>query len=119
MKENLWHEVCHLTINDLTKKYIGQMDIDKKAVPDHFVKIFYTDIESIINEYIIRAVTLRLFEIHGEYDIAEKYLQHHIQKGFKEIQSIKNYLKKNNEMNNKLIKNESYKELIYYVFEKI
>jgi len=119
IKETIRHEVCHLTINDLTKKYIEQININEKTIPDHFKNIFYTSIESIINEYIIRAITVRLFEIHNEKDIAEKHLQNHIQKGFKELKSIKIYLEKYCEMNNKLMKNEKYKELMNYILEKI
>lgn len=119
VKELLWHEISHLTINDLTKKYIDQFNIHEKTVPDNFVKIFYTTIETIINEYIIRAITIRLFEIHHEENITEYLLQCHVQKGFKEIESIKNYIAKNCEENNKLIKNEKYKELMDYVINKI
>jgi len=119
IKELLWHEISHLTINDLTEKYISRFNVNEKTIPEKFVKIFYTNIEAIINEYIIRAITTRLFEIHHEENIAEHHLQNHIQKGFAEIKSIKNYLAKNCEKNNKLLKNEKYKELINYVAEKI
>ena len=117
--ELLWHEISHLTINDLTKKYIGQFNTNEKIIPEGFVKIFYTSIEAIINEYIIRAITIRLFEIYYDENTAEQFTQHHIQKGFTEIETIKNYIVKNCEKNNKLIKDNKYKDLIEYVIEKI
>ena len=117
--ELLWHETSHLTINDLTKKYIGQFNTNEKIIPDNFVKIFYTSIEAIINEYIIRAITIRLFEIYYDENTAEQFMQYHIQKEFKEIESIKNYIVKNCEKNNKLIKDNKYKELMNYVINKI
>jgi len=117
--ELLWHEISHLTINDLTKKYINQFDINEKVIPENFVKILYTSIEAIINEYIIRAITIRLYEIYYDENTAEQFMQYHIQKGFTEIESIKNYIGKNCEKDNKLIKDEEYKELIKYVIEKI
>jgi len=119
IKELLWHEISHLTINDLTKKYINQFNTNEKIIPDDFVKIFYTNIEAIINEYIIRAITIRLFEIYYDENTAECFMQYHIQKGFKEIESIKNYIVKDCEKNNKLIKDNKYKDLIKYVIEKI
>jgi len=119
INELLWHEIGHLTINDLTKKYIGQFNTNEKIIPEGFVKIFYTSIEAIINEYIIRAITIRLFEIYYDENTAEQFTQHHIQKGFTEIETIKNYIVKNCEKNNKLIKDNKYKDLIEYVIEKI
>ena len=88
-------------------------------MPDNFVKMFYTGIEAIINEYIIRAITIRLFEIYYDENTAGQFMQYHIQKGFKEIESIKIYIVKNCEKNNKLIKDNKYKDLIKYVVEKI
>jgi hypothetical protein len=117
--ETLWHEISHLTINDLTKIYINQFDINEKIIPDNFVKIFYTNIEAIVNEYIIRTITIRLIEIYHGKNIAENHMQNHIEKGFKEIESIKNYMVKNCERNNKLIKDNNYKELMNYVINKI
>ena len=113
--ETLWHEICHLTINGITKMFINRLDKKEKVLPEKFTKIFYTDTEAIANEYIIRAITIRLFEICNKNDIADYYLKYHIQKGFNEIESVKNYLEKHCEENNKLIKDEKYKEFIKYV----
>jgi hypothetical protein len=117
--ELLWHEISHLTINDLTKKYISQFNINEKTVPENFVKILYTSIEAIVNEYIIRAITIRLIEIYHGKNIAENHMQNHIEKGFTEIEPIKNYIAKNCEENNKLLKDNKYKELMNYVINKI
>ena len=115
----LWHEIGHLTINDLTKGYINQFDICQKIVPNNFVKLFYTDIESIVNEYIIRAIVIRLLEINYGEEIMGKLIQDNIQKGFTEIEAIKNYISKNCERDNKFTRGEEYKKLMGYVINKI
>jgi hypothetical protein len=117
VKEYIWHEISHLTINDLTKNYLDRFNVNGKIISEDFIKHFYTDIESIVNEYIIRAITIRLFEINHEEKFMEYLLQDNIEKGFKEIESIKNYISKNCETNNKLIKNEKYQALINYVID--
>jgi hypothetical protein len=116
--ELLWHEISHLTINDLTKNYIDQFDISCKIISNDFIKHFYTDIETIVNEYIIRAMTIRLLEINYGERTVENLIQDNIQKGFKEIESIKNYISKNCEKDNKFLK-EGYKELMEFVINKI
>jgi hypothetical protein len=117
--ELLWHEIGHLTINDLTKNYIDQFDINCKIISNDFIKHFYTDIETIVNEYIIRAITIRLFEINFGEKTVENLIQDNIQKGFTEIESIKNYISKNCEKDNRFTRGESYKELMDYVINKI
>jgi len=83
------------------------------------VNNLYTDIESIINEYIIRAITIRLLEINYGEKTVEDFIKNHIQKGFTEIESIKNYISKNCEKNNKFTGEEGYIELMDYVINKI
>jgi hypothetical protein len=117
--DNLWHEISHLTINDLTKSYISLFNINNKEVSEVFIKQFYTSIEAIVNEYIIRAITIRLFEINFGEKTAENLIQYEIQKGFKEIVSIKNYISKNCERCQKFTKEEEYKKLLKYVINKI
>jgi len=116
--ELLWHEISHLTINELTKNYIDQFDISCKIISNDFIKHFYTDIETIMNEYIIRAITIRLLEINYGEKIVENLINDNIQKGFMEIESVKNYISKNCEKDNKFIK-EGYKELMKFVINKI
>jgi len=116
--ELLWHEISHLTINELTKNYIDQFDISCKIISNDFIKHFYTDIETIVNEYIIRAITIRLLEINYGEKTVENLIKDNIQKGFTEIESVKNYISKNCEKDNKFIK-EGYKELMDYVINKI
>ena len=116
--ELLWHETGHLTINELTKNYIDQFDISCKILSNNFIKHFYTNIETIVNEYIIRAITIRLLEINYGEKIVENLIKDNIQKGFTEIESVKNYISKNCEKDNRFIR-ESYKELMNYVISKI
>jgi len=117
--ELLWHEICHLTINNLTKSFINQFDVSRKKVSDNFIKHFYTDIETIINEYIVRAITIRLFEINYGKEMIEDLLKDSIQKGFTEIEAIKDYISKNCEKSGKFSKKDGYKELMDYVISKI
>jgi hypothetical protein len=119
IKEYLWHEISHLTINDFTKKYLNQFNVNGKIISENFVNNFYTTIEAIVNEYIIRAITIRLFEINHEEKFVEYLFQDNIQKGFKEIESVTNYIARNYEADNTFIKNEKYKDLVAYVINKI
>jgi len=116
--ELLWHEISHLTVNDLTKNYIDQFNISCKIISNDFIKHFYTNIETIISEYIIRAITIRLLEINYGEKTVENLIQDNIQKGFTEIESIKNYISKNCEKDKKFTR-EGYKELMGYVISKI
>jgi hypothetical protein len=118
-KENLWHELSHLTINDLTKRHIGQINKEEKTVPNVFVRQFYTNVETVINEYIIRAVTIRLFEKTNNTKLVKCFIEDNIKDGFTDIESVKNYIAENCEKNNKLMKDERYKELVEYVIDKI
>jgi hypothetical protein len=115
IKSVLWHEICHLTINDLTKKYINYFNIDKIKVPEIFVSNLYTTIETIINEYIIRAIVLRMFEINGELEFMDNLIKIDIDKGFKDIEKIKSFIIENCEYNGELIKSNKYQNLIEYI----
>jgi hypothetical protein len=118
-KEYIWHEIIHLTINDLTKNYINQFNIKERKIPEIFVKQFYTNVETVMNEYIIRAITIRLFEMGGEKEYTEYLIENNIRKGFGEIELVKDYVKENCEEGNKFIKDNRYKNLIEYVINKI
>jgi len=117
--ELLWHEISHLTINELTKKYINQFNLRSKIKSDDFINHFYTDIETIVNEYIIRAITIRLLEINYGEKIVENLIQDNVQKGFTKIKIIKEYISTNCEKNNKFTKEEGYKELLDFVINKL
>jgi hypothetical protein len=119
LKYNLWHEIGHTVINDLTQKYISQIDTENMKIPDIFRKNFYTNAETIINEYIIRAITFRLSELSDNNDVTRSFLDNEIIKGFKETETIKNYIIKNCEDKDKLIKDDNYKGLINFVISKI
>ena len=118
-KYNLWHEIGHTVINDLTRKYICQFNTENIKVPDIYRKNIYTHTETIINEYIIRAVTLRLSELLDDRDVMLSFLNNEIKRGFKEIEAIKDYIIKNCEEENKLLKDDIYRELVNFVMSKI
>jgi hypothetical protein len=119
VQELLWHEISHLTINDLTKNYLNQINVNKRIISKNHLSNYYDDVERIVNEYIIRAITIRLFEINQENKFAECLIQDYIQAGFKEIESIKKYILMNCEKDNKLLNGERYIELMEYIIEKI
>jgi len=119
ISELLWHEIGHLTINDMTKSYIDQFNISHKVISNDLTNNLYTNVEAIINEYIIRAITIRLLEINYRERTVEDFIKNHILKGFTEIESIKDYISKNCEKNNKFTGEEGYKELMDYVINKI
>jgi hypothetical protein len=118
-KFGIWHEIGHLTINDLTSSYINEFNVYEKHIPEIFVKNFYTTVETIINEYIIRAITIRLFETNGENEFAKFMVQRDTQKGFINVVSVKEYIKKNYEENNKFVKDNRYRNLIEYLIHEI
>lgn len=118
-KEILWHEIGHLVINDLTRNYIDQFNINEKEIPEIFVNNFYPGIESITSEYIVRAITIRLVEMSGEIEIMDFSIESHVAQGFKNVVSVKEYIKENCEENGKFIKDNKYKDLVEYVIGKI
>ena len=118
-KEMVWHEIGHPAIGDLTKHYVNQFSITKKKAPEIFLDNFYTSIENITEEYIIRAITIRLVEMNGGLEIMEFPIEVHAMQGFKDVLAIKDFIKENCEENGKLIKDSRYKKLVEYVLEKI
>jgi hypothetical protein len=119
IKEYLWHEISHLTINDLTKGYINQFSTRGGTISEKLIRNFYNNIETIVNEYIVRSITIRLFELIGENEFVEYLINDNIKKGFENIKSIKEYIRKNCEQNDRLVKDNKYKDLIKYVLSKI
>jgi hypothetical protein len=114
IKRLLRHEISHTVINDLTEKYLNQSIIKNMNIPDVFVKQFYNSIETIINEYIIRAITYSL-----EEENKASVLDYEIKNGFTEIKDIGNYIKENCENKGKLLKDENYIKVIKFVIERI
>jgi hypothetical protein len=119
LKYNLWHEIGHTVINDLTQKYISQIDTENIKIPDIFRRNFYVNAETIVNEYIIRAITIRLSELFDDKDLMLIFLDNEIKRGFKEINAIKDYIIKNCEDKNKIIKDDNYRGLVNFVISKI
>ena len=118
-KEFVWHEIGHLAISDLTRGYLSQFNLTGKQVPEIYLNNFYTSIENITEEYIIRAITIRLVEMNGGLEIMEFPMESHVLQGFKNILAIKDYIRKYCEEDNKLAKDNRYKKLLEYVLGKI
>jgi hypothetical protein len=75
--------------------------------------------ETIVNEYIIRAITIRLFELTNENEIIKSLVEWNENKGFKNIESIKNFIVKYCEADNKFIKDYRYEDLVGYVINTL
>ena len=118
-KSFLWHEIGHLIINDLTGNFINQFDLDKKQISEIYVKNLYSSIETIINEYIIRAITIRFFEMSGENEMAELLIKNDIKSGFEDVKLLKDHIKQNFEHNQSFVKDDRYKDLMEYVINLI
>ena len=108
----LWHEICHSVINELTKKYIIQFNINNYEVPGIFKKQFYDKFETIINEYIIRSITIIL---ESNYCDANSLIAYEKQNGFNNINLVVDFLRNNYVENKKFIKNDKYTKIIEYV----
>jgi len=116
IKNIIWHEICHTVINDLTKKYFNQNKCKNLDIPEIFLKQLYNNIETIINEYIVRSITNIL---EKDKNCAKTLLDQEINSGFYELENIKYYIIENCTENNKLNKNNNYEKLINYIIEKI
>jgi hypothetical protein len=111
-----WHEISHTIINDLTLKYYDP-NKHKKIIPsDKLIFKIYNSVDSLVSEYIVRAITLLL---ERDKDCAEELLNYTIFEGFNEVENIKDYILKNYSVNNKFTINNDYSKLIEYVIDRI
>jgi len=115
-KNIIWHEIAHTVINNLTKKYYDMGKFDKIKIPEIYVNNLYNNWETIINEYIVRAIA-NIMEKNNDY--AKGLLEWEIKNGFNEIKNIKNYILENCIENNKFNKKDKYEKLIEYIINKI
>ena len=115
-KNIIWHEIAHTVINDLTKKYYNMEKFVKIKIPEIYVNNLYNNWETIINEYIVRAIA-NIMEKNNDY--AKGLLEWEIKNRFNEIENIKNYILENCIENNKFNKKDKYEKLIEYVINKI
>ncbi len=86
--EIIWHEISHSFINPWTDKYITQDHLNKMTADDRMQKQAYSDNRTIINENIIRALTVRLTRVGFGNDAAMESLGVHKKCGFKYIDRI-------------------------------
>jgi len=116
LRQTIWHEIGHTVINDLTKKYYDLSEHKNMEVPQIFVKQFYNNTETIINEYIIRSI---VYLLENDKNSKKNILEYEKNTGFTEIKNIGNYILKNNMEDNRFIKDKKYKKLIDFVFKII
>jgi len=110
----LRHEIGHTVINDLTDKYKKYIEIKDIEIAD--IDKIYNNIETIINEYIIRSI---VFMLEEDRNAANSILENETKCGFGKIGKIKKYIHENCSRNKKLLKDDSYINLIKYVLEVI
>ena len=116
IKNIIWHEIAHTVINDLTKKYYNQVKFENVKIPEIYVNNLYNNWETIVNEYIVRAIA-NIMEKNN--DCAKGLLEWEIKNGFNEIENVRNFILENCIKNNKFNKKDKYEKLIEFVIEKI
>ncbi|MCL2186630.1 MAG: DUF4932 domain-containing protein [Treponema sp.] len=112
IRNNIWHEIGHTAINDLTKKYFDITKYKQIEISEIFINKFYNNAETIINEYIVRAIANLL---EKENNCARALLDYEIKSGFREIEKVKKFIFENCSVNNKFIKDDSYAKLVNFV----
>jgi hypothetical protein len=114
IKNILIHEICHPVIDNLTNVYIDHFKIKDKKAPENFMQHAYGDMDVVISEYIIRAITNLL---EKDENFGKQLLEEDIETGFKDIEKVKIFIKKNCEKNGKFTKERNYKKLLSYIIE--
>jgi hypothetical protein len=112
----IWHEISHTVINNLTKKYFNYSKYESMEKSNILVNNIYNNMETIINEYIIRSIT---YLLEKDNNCSKALLDYEIKSGFNKIEEIKEYIIKNCTENNKFVKDKKYKGLIDYVINNI
>jgi hypothetical protein len=87
----VWHEFSHSFVNPLTEKYADRVAATEKLFTPikHFMYGHaYTDWESCVNEHIIRAIEVRLFELYVNEEKAKEKLNNEVTNYFIYIEPL-------------------------------
>jgi hypothetical protein len=99
-KDNLiyyvWHEFGHSFVNPQTDKYYDKvLGYDKLFSPirEDMAKLNYSDLSTLVNELVIRAINVRLRELYISPVASRKLLNRELENGFVYIQPVIEKLK--------------------------
>jgi hypothetical protein len=92
----VWHEFGHSFVNPVTEKYADRVASSNEIfepIKERMSKQAYGEWETVVNEHIIRAVHVRLTELHLGSRQAKKQLSNEKRKGFIYIEPLVEKLK--------------------------
>ena len=92
----VWHEFSHSFVNPLTEKYAEQVAVSEKLFEPiiYFMhRKAYTDWKSCVNEHIIRAIEVRLYELYVSEEKPKEKLNNEIKDYFIYIEPLIEKLK--------------------------
>ena len=113
----LWHEFSHSFVNPLTEKYadkVASLDQLFEPIKEQMSKQFYPEWESCLNEHIVRAITVRLAQLHLGAKQSKELLDSEISQHYIYIEPLIEKLKEfeNQRDKNKITFTEYYPELL-------
>ena len=93
----VWHEFGHSFVNPETEKYTSRIETFEplfKPIREDMLRQAYKDLNTCINELIIRAINIRLQELNNHSVAAKNLLNQELSNRFVYIQPVINKLKK-------------------------
>ena len=127
-RENLlfyvWHEFSHSFVNPATDRFSERVEsLDKlfEPIKENMSKIAYRYWKTCVYEHIVRAVNIRLFELHLGAKYSNFYLKNELRRGFIYIEPLIEKLKdfENQRDENHIAFSEFYPELLNELDEQI
>ena len=116
LRDFVWHEWSHSFVNPLTDKYMGRVTASEKLLEPIAERMAtsYPYWYSCVNEHIIRAINVRLLELHSEPQQAKKMLDNELSRRFIYIEPLIEKLKdfENQREKNHITFSEFYPELL-------
>lgn len=113
----VWHEFGHSFVNPLTEKYIDRINSNTQLftpIKDKMTKMAYGIWDFCVNEHIIRAINIRMYELYASESVAKQMMINERQKSFVYVEALVNKLKEFENLRNKsnVSFSEFYPELI-------
>ena len=81
----VWHEFGHSFVNPLSEKYterVASSELLFEPIKDRMTKQAYDSWENCVNEHIIRAVNIRLFELNLDEERSKRTFYNDLSRGF-------------------------------------
>ena len=115
---NLYHEFSHPYINPLGKKYYNENKLIKLFIEskNYGLSSCYNNSLTVLNEYVVRAVSIYLAKDALNTDMYYKAISNNIRVGFPHIEEVILLLDKRKDYNNF---EDFYREVIYKYFIKL